>query len=218
MDLGVIRAGIVDYDSAWALQRELATRREPVLLLMEHPPVITLGRNADPSNVLDAGHVPVRRTDRGGDVTYHGPGMLMGYPLLDVRAMRVGPRTHVDRIERSLVAALEDAGVAARRREDCVGVWTDAGKIASIGVRISNGMTMHGFCLIVNSDLSPFSRIHPCGVPACAVTSVSERLGRRVEVAEMADRFVPRFLESYGFARAVPATADFTCGVKANWH
>lgn len=190
MDLDVRRPGRVDFDAAWALQRELAARTTPdrgFLLLLEHPPVITVGKNGRADNVLAAGDVPVRRIDRGGDVTVHGPGQLVGYPIVDVR--RLGVRRFVRAIERSIVALLSELGVEGKGRDDCVGVWTERGKIASIGVRVSRGVSTHGFALNVGSDLSLFARIHPCGVEGCAMTSVSGELGREVGVDEAASRF-----------------------------
>ena len=194
MDVEVRRLGLVEYRAAWDLQRELAKDVRPdrgILLLLEHPPVFTLGRNGKASNVLDAGGIPVVRVDRGGDVTYHGPGQLVGYPLLDVR--RIGVRRFVEGLEGSLVDCLAALGVAARRKPGCVGVWTAKGKIASIGVRVSRGISTHGFALNVSNDLAPFARIHPCGQPGCAVTSVSAELGRAVTPSEAADRFRLRF-------------------------
>lgn len=182
--------GLVDYDRAWELQRELAGKVTPergFLLLLEHPPVFTLGRNGDAGNVLDPHGVPVKRVDRGGDVTYHGPGQLVGYPLLDVR--RLGVRRYVRRLEESLLELLSGLGVAARRREGCVGLWAAGGKIASIGIRVARGVSMHGFALNVSNELAPFGWINPCGVPGGAVTSVSLELGRRVAAGEAADRF-----------------------------
>ena len=190
MEIDVRRLGLVDFDAAWALQRELAARVTPergFLLLLEHPPVFTLGKNGDAANVLDAGDVPVKRIDRGGDVTYHGPGQLVGYPILDVR--RLGVRRYVRSLEESLLDLLGALGVEARRKEGCVGLWTARGKIASIGVRISRGVSSHGFALNVSNDLAPFARINPCGMPGCPVTSVSLELGRPAAVGEAADRF-----------------------------
>ncbi len=184
------RLGLVDFDEAWALQRELASKATPgrgFLLLLEHPPVFTLGRNGDAANVLDAGGLPVKRIDRGGDVTYHGPGQLVGYVIRDVT--RLGVRGHVRSLEDSVLDLLAVLGVAARRKEACVGAWAAGGKIASIGVRVSRGVSLHGFALNVSCDLSPFGRIHPCGMPGCAVTSVSAELGRAVSVDEAAERF-----------------------------
>ncbi|HEX7897755.1 MAG TPA: lipoyl(octanoyl) transferase LipB [Planctomycetota bacterium] len=194
MDVEVRRLGLVEYGAAWDLQRALAKDVTPdrgFLLLLEHPPVFTLGRNGKASNVLDPGDIPVVRVDRGGDVTYHGPGQLVGYPILDVR--RLGVRRFVEGLEASVVDVLGVLGVTARRKRGCVGVWTAKGKIASIGVRVSRGVSTHGFALNVSNDLAPFGRIHPCGQPGCALTSVAAELGRAVAVAEAADRFRLRF-------------------------
>ena len=188
--------GSVPYRQAWQLQQEIHRRianreHNPTVLLLEHPPVFTLGKNGDAANVLDPGDIPVKRVDRGGDVTYHGPGQLVGYPLLDVRAL--GVRRYVRSLEDSLLGLLEGMGVAARRKEGCVGLWAERGKIASIGVRVARGVSMHGFALNVSNDLQPFTRINPCGMPGCAVTSVSLELGREAEVPEAAGRFRLRF-------------------------
>jgi len=184
------RLGLLPFDEAWALQRELAARVTPdhgYLLLLEHPPVFTLGRNAKESNVLDPQGIPVVRIDRGGDVTYHGPGQLVGYLLRDLH--KIGVKRHVRSIEDSILDLLDGLGVRARRKEGCVGVWAAGGKIASIGVRVSRGVSMHGFALNVTGDLGPFGYIHPCGIPRCAMTSVSVEAGRAVTVEEAAERF-----------------------------
>lgn len=184
------RLGLVPFEEAWALQRELAARVTPdhgYLLLLEHPPVYTLGRNAKESNVLDPRGIPVVRIDRGGDVTYHGPGQLVGYLLRDLQ--KIGVRRHVRSLEDSILGLLGLLGVEGRRKGDCVGVWAAGGKIASIGVRVSRGVSMHGFALNVGGDLEPFGRINPCGIPRCAVTSVSRERGRAATVEEAAERF-----------------------------
>ena len=194
MELDVRRLGRVEYGAAWELQRALAkdvTPERGFLLLLEHPPVFTLGRNGKMSNVLDPGDIPVVRVDRGGDVTYHGPGQLVGYPILDVR--RLGVKRFVEGLETSIVDCLAALGVEARRKRGCVGVWASKGKIASIGVRVSRGVSTHGFALNVNLDLAPFARIHPCGQPGCALTTAAAELGREVTVEEAAERFRLRF-------------------------
>jgi lipoyl(octanoyl) transferase len=188
--LRVLHLGLTPYEEAWGLQRRLWAEGGSWLILVEHPPVFTLGRNAKASNVIDAGGIPVVRIDRGGDVTYHGPGQLVGYPIVTLRERRIGVREHVERMERAIVAALGEAGVPARRRDGCVGVWANGGKIASIGVRVARGRTTHGFALNACCDLAPFGYVNPCGVPGCAVTSASAELGRRVEVGEVAGRMV----------------------------
>jgi lipoyl(octanoyl) transferase len=194
MDVEVRRPGLMEYGAAWDLQRALAREVTPergFLLLLEHPPVYTLGRNGDAANVLDPRGIPVVRVDRGGDVTYHGPGQLVGYPIVDVR--RIGVKRFVTGLEAAVVDVLASLGVPARRKEGCVGVWASRGKIASLGVRVSRGVSTHGFALNVSNDLEPFLRIHPCGQPGCAVTSASLELGRSVAVAEAADLFRLRF-------------------------
>lgn len=200
MKVEVRRLGIVEYGAARDLQCDLASRvsqERGFLLLLQHPPVFTLGRNADERNVLDAGGIPVVRTDRGGDVTYHGPGQLVGYPIVDVR--RMGVRRFVGALEDSVIDLLERYGVRAGRRVGCGGVWAPGGKIASLGLRIRQGVSQHGFSINVALDLSPFRRINPCGTSGCAVTSLERETGCPVSLDEVSDRFRLRFAE------AVPA-------------
>jgi len=200
----LINAGRVAFDDAWEWQRRLAADvragSDPVLLLLEHPPVFTLGRNADDSNLLNPGDIPVRRIDRGGDVTWHGPGQLVAYPILSLRERRLGVRGHVEALERAIVGVAADFGVSAAPREGCVGVWTARGKLASIGIRVAGGVTMHGAALNVDPDLATFARINPCGVKGGAVTSLAAEAGRRVTLGDAAERFIPRFAESFRFA------------------
>ncbi len=189
MNLETRRLGLVDVDEAWSLQRALAETVTPsrgYLLLLEHPPVFTLGRNANKRHVLDPGGIPVHRTDRGGEVTYHGPGQLVGYLVADLRKM--GVKRFVRFLEDSLIGLLGTLGVKAARQEGKVGVWAAGGKIASIGLRVRQGVSSHGFALNVCNDLEPFKRINPCGMEACPVTSVSKELGRHVGVEEAAGR------------------------------
>ncbi len=185
----ILRAGLLDFDRAWDLQRELAeaVRRNPslsYLVLLRHFPIYTLGKNGKAANVLEPRGVPIRRIDRGGDVTYHGPGQIVGYPILNLRAQRIGIRAYVERLEEVLVEALGCVGVRAFGKAGCVGVWTARGKIASIGVRVDRGVTMHGFALNVADDLEPFRAIHPCGMPGCVMTSVEGETGRTPEMEE----------------------------------
>ncbi len=187
--------GILPYTDALELQtrlwREVMTDPERShLILCEHPPVYTLGKNAGAehlpgwmgTNVFR--EIPVVRTDRGGEVTYHGPGQLMGYPIVSLSVRGWGVRGYVSRLERWLVAVLGRLGVEASAKPGCVGVWAAGGKIASIGVRVAQGVTRHGFALNVRGDLTPFSWIHPCGMKECAVTSAEREAKRRIEMAE----------------------------------
>lgn len=188
------RLGLVEFDRAWDLQRELAGRvqkdpRQAYLLLLRHPPVYTIGKNGNGENVRG---VPVRRIDRGGDVTYHGPGQVIGYPILSLREFRLGLRTYIERLEEVLIESLAIVKVPALRKSGFVGVWTSRGKIASIGVRVERGVTMHGFALNVADDLEPFRSIHPCGMPGCAMTSVEREIGRKPEMEPVLAASFPR--------------------------
>ena len=180
------RLGLVPYGEALALQAELVRRRRAgeipdQLLLLEHPHVITLGTGADPSHVLldDAERTLVGieqfETGRGGDVTYHGPGQLVGYPILDLKPDRCDLHRYVRDLEEVLIRALAELGVEARRENGLTGVWTDAGKIAAIGVRVSSGwITSHGFAFNIHNDLSFFDAIVPCGLRGRCVASLTQ--------------------------------------------
>ena len=186
--LEVIQAGRVPYDEALAWQRGLAQDRiagrlaHDVLLLLEHPPVITLGRSSHAENVLapDAEGVEVFEIERGGDVTYHGPGQLVGYPILDLTHHRRDLHWYLRTLEHALIDALGRLGIPAERNLGYTGVWTSAGKrkIASIGVHVKQWVTWHGFALNVTTDLSGFDRIVPCGIAGVEMTSIERERGR----------------------------------------
>ena len=144
---------------------------------VEHPPVYTLGMNADPSHLLDAAGIPVIRTDRGGQITYHGPGQLVCYVLLDVKRRRMSVRNLVETLESAVVDTVAQYGIEAYGRRDAPGVYVDAAKIAAIGLRIRRGGSYHGLALNVNMDLEPFRRIHPCGFADLAVTQLVDLCG-----------------------------------------
>jgi lipoyl(octanoyl) transferase len=196
MILNLIHLGRIDYASANALQKQLVEARHAgqignTLLLLEHPPVLTLGRNSDRSNVVASveylayREVEIHEINRGGDVTYHGPGQLVGYPILDLRSFslsesgkRLGAVDYVRQLEEVLIRACADFGIRTQRIAGRTGVWTIAGgsiaekKIAAIGVHISRGITSHGFALNVTTDLRDFDLIVPCGISDRAVTSL----------------------------------------------
>jgi lipoyl(octanoyl) transferase len=167
--------GRLGYAQAFELQRELVEKRKrgeiaDQLLIVEHPHVVTMGRNGHDENVLATPELLARagiefhRTDRGGDVTYHGPGQIVGYPIIDLREWKRDVVAYVRGIEQVLIDALADFGIAATRVEGATGVWTDKGKIAAIGVHISRWVTSHGFALNVETDLNYFRYIVPCGL------------------------------------------------------
>jgi lipoyl(octanoyl) transferase len=191
--LDVRRLGTVDYSSAWQLQRDLAEARiaggPDTLLLLEHPPVYTAGKRTEPhERPVDGG--PVIDTDRGGKITWHGPGQLVGYPIIGL-AQPLDVVKFVRRLEDSLIAVCASLGLPTGRVEGRSGVWVSgrdgrpARKIAAIGIRVARATTLHGFALNCDCDLDAFSAIVPCGISDAGVTSLSAELGRRVGVSEV---------------------------------
>jgi lipoyl(octanoyl) transferase len=172
----VIDLGLQPYEIVWQdMQRYTDARdadSEDQLWLVEHPPVFTLGKNGKPEHVLAAGDIPLVRSDRGGQVTYHGPGQLVVYVLLDIQRMQLGVRELVTRLERSVIELLADYGIAAESKRDAPGVYVDGAKIAALGLRVRKGRCFHGLALNVDMDLEPFSRIDPCGYPGLQVTQL----------------------------------------------
>lgn len=202
--LEVARCGRAPYDVALAWQEALVARRlaggADAFLLLEHPPVYTLGRGADDRFLGGAagGTVPVVRVGRGGQVTYHGPGQLVGYPILGLRDLRPDVRWYVRGLEQVLIDALDDVGIGASRREGFTGVWVESRKIGSIGVGIRRWVTSHGFALNVSPDLSGFAAITPCGIDGVRMTSVA-REGVAIDVDRMADIVLARFVAHFAY-------------------
>ncbi len=170
--------GLVDYQTTWQQMRDFTDTRGATtadeIWLLQHPPVYTQGKAGKPEHVLEPGDIPVVQSDRGGQVTYHGPGQLVGYLLIDIRRRKLDVRTLVDLIENSLIALLAEFGIEAAARPDAPGVYVDGAKIAALGLRIRKGCSFHGLSLNVDMDLEPFSRINPCGYPSLPVTQVSD--------------------------------------------
>ena len=199
----VQRPGLVDYQAAWDEQRRLveACRADgrARLLLLEHPPTYTLGpRGKEEHLLLDEAAfaslgAAVHRVDRGGDVTFHGPGQLVGYPVLDLRRWRQGPLWYVRSLEATLIEALATFGIAGQRVPKRPGVFAGDAKVAAIGVRVSRGITSHGFALNVDPDLRYFSYIVPCGLPDVRVTSMAELLGHAPAMNDVMDAVVDSF-------------------------
>jgi lipoyl(octanoyl) transferase len=188
--------GRVEYAPTWqAMQRftdERTATTPDELWLLEHPPVFTLGMAADPGHVLAAGEIPVVQTDRGGQVTYHGPGQLVAYPLLDIRRLGLPVRTLVMQLEQAVIDLVAGHGIQALGRRDAPGVYVDGAKLASVGLRVRRGASYHGLALNVDMDLTPFARINPCGMAGLAVTSLAQ-LGISLDVEIAGKEFARRF-------------------------
>ena len=179
----VIHAGTVPYEDALGWQRRIAEDRiagrlpHDVLLLLEHPPVVTLGRNAHAVNLLHPAGIEVVEVERGGDVTFHGPGQLVGYPILDLRAYKQDLHWYLRTLGQALIDALRILAIPAERNPGLTGVWTRGRKIASIGIHVKQWVTWHGFALNVTTDLTHFERIVPCGIQGVEMTSVERETG-----------------------------------------
>lgn len=191
--------GRADYVPTWrAMQRYTDSRDAATpdeLWCLEHPPVYTLGMNADPAHVLAAGEVPVVRIDRGGQVTYHGPGQLVVYPLVDLRRGGLGVRALVTALETALVGLAAEFGIEAVARRDAPGVYVGGRKLASIGLRIRRGASYHGLALNVAMDLGPFAGINPCGYAGLEVVDLA-RLGVQLTPEAAAQRLVPQLWQA----------------------
>ncbi len=181
--------GRVPYLSTWqAMQRftdERTSETPDEIWLLEHDAVFTLGMNADPAHVLAAGDIPVVKVDRGGQVTYHGPGQLVVYPLIDLRRAALGVRDIVTALEQSVILCVARYGIAATTRPKAPGVYVNEAKIASVGIRVRRGASYHGLALNVSMDLEPFRRINPCGYEGLAMTQLSA-LGGPTDMSRVA--------------------------------
>ena len=195
--------GREEYVPCWeAMQRFTNERTETTpdeIWFCEHPPVFTLGLNAAREHLLAPGNIPVVQIDRGGQVTYHGPGILMVYPLIDIRRANIGVRKLVTALEQSVVELVGEYGIDATAKPEAPGVYVDGAKLASVGLRIRRGASFHGMALNVDADLEPFSRINPCGFQGLEMTDLN-RVGIELSLEETADRLLPYFLEHLGLS------------------
>ncbi len=224
----VVRCGLVPYEEARAAQRRLEAARQEesipdVLLLLEHPPVYTRGRRSTAEELpmgvewYEMQGIEVRDTDRGGRVTYHGPGQLVAYPIVSLKPYGDDVHEYVRRLEQVAISSLAEHGVKVGTIEGLTGVWTEgeppgsaagaseARKIASIGLHVSRGVTTHGLAINVNNDLQPFEWVVPCGIDGCAVTSLSHELGGEQNLSAFADTVAQRYAEIYD---RVPSAAE----------
>ena len=209
--LDVVRDGLVPYQEALLRQRRLAEERiagtlpHDLLWLLEHPAVVTLGRTSHAEHVIRGDGVDIVEVERGGDVTYHGPGQLVGYPIFDLRGHRQDLHWYLRTLEQALIDALALLGIPAERNPGFTGVWTRGRKIASIGVHVKHWVTWHGFALNVTTDLTAFDRIVPCGIPGVVMTSVDREAGAGSGEGSLAEQV--RASVIHGFESAFGFTA-----------
>ncbi|MFQ5676060.1 MAG: lipoyl(octanoyl) transferase LipB [bacterium] len=205
----LLKAGHLDYQAAWDLQKELFQRRlagdiEDTLLLTEHPHTYTLGKSGHEENLvaeesaLKARDIEVFRIDRGGDITYHGPGQIVGYPILDLHEHYLDVHRFLRDLEEVIIQTLAEYEIKAGRVEGLTGVWVEGAKVAAIGVKVTRWITMHGFAFNVNTDLSYFGNIVPCGISDKPVTSLERLLGRRLDFEEVLNVVCEKFGEVFG--------------------
>lgn len=209
--LEVIDLGLQDYQTSWHAMTEFTNQRTPEtpdqLWLVQHPPVFTQGQAGKAEHLLFPGDIPVVQTDRGGQVTYHGPGQLVAYPLLDLRRLNIGVRELVTRIEQTIVATLAHYGIESAAKADAPGVYVNGDKIASLGLRVRRGCSFHGLALNVALDLAPFQRINPCGYQGLAMTQMKDLLPNPPALADVQTQLAAEFARKLGYE---------TCTMRAN--
>ncbi|MFO1430748.1 MAG: lipoyl(octanoyl) transferase LipB [Candidatus Competibacteraceae bacterium] len=208
--LQVRQLGRIDYATAFTAMQALTEARDATtpdeLWLLEHPPIFTLGLNGRPEHLLAPGAIPVIRVDRGGQVTYHGPGQLVAYVLLDLRRAQLGVRQLVTLLEQSVIELLAHYGIAAHAKPEAPGVYVGAAKIASLGLRVRRGCSYHGLSLNRAMDLEPFSRINPCGYPGLRVTQLYD-LGIFAGLEEVQASLMRILIRRLGYTTVTTATA-----------
>jgi lipoyl(octanoyl) transferase len=192
--------GLCDYQTAWQEMMAFTADRQPdtpdEIWLLEHPPVFTQGLAGKPEHVLHLGDIPLVHTDRGGQVTYHGPGQLVAYVLFDLRRLNIGIRRFVTTLETSVVELLAEYGIESRSRCDAHGVYVNEAKICSIGLRVKRACSYHGIALNVNMDLEPFTRINPCGFSNMTMTQISEFLPS-INMAEVGSKITDHMARNF---------------------
>jgi lipoyl(octanoyl) transferase len=209
-DLVVRELGLQVYEPVWRAMQDFTNTRDDStpdeIWFCEHESVFTLGLNTAPEHLLAPGDIPVIQIDRGGQVTYHGPGQLMIYPLLDLRRAGLGVRDLVTALEQSVVDLAAEYGIEAASRCDAPGVYVDGVKLASVGLRIRRGSSFHGMALNVDVDLEPFSRINPCGFEGLELTDLG-RLGADSNLPTVRDKLLPYFLRHLDFDQALSSAS-----------
>jgi len=202
MAISVRHLGEVDYDETWQKMRDFTDNRQKdtpdELWFLQHPAVYTLGKNGKPEHVLNSAEIPVINSDRGGQVTYHGPGQIVVYTLLDLGRLNIGVRALVTGLEQVIIELLNDYGIAANARREAPGVYVNDAKIAALGLRVRKGCSFHGLALNVAMDLEPFSRINPCGYEGLEVTQIKNFIGD-IKLESVTDDLQQRLIEQFSY-------------------
>ena len=200
----ILDLGLSDYHDTWKLQKKLQSKRilgeiEDHLLLVEHPPVFTLGKNASKQHIINNSEdVSIIQTDRGGNITFHGPGQLVGYPILDLNHYKRSITWYMRELEQLIIDVLGEYDIKASRKKGLTGTWVKDKKIAALGVRISRWVTMHGFSLNINPDLNFYKNIIPCGIKEYGVTSMAKIMGNEVpSMDEIKTKMTKRFTKNF---------------------
>jgi lipoyl(octanoyl) transferase len=202
--------GTIDYKEAWDLQRNIFDQRykneiDDILLLLEHPKTYTLGKSADRQNLVGneeyirKNNISVYDIDRGGDITYHGPGQIVGYPIFNLNNWKKDTHKYLRALEEILIQTCADYGLAAKRNTKYTGVWIEDRKIGAIGIKVSRWISMHGFAFNVNTDLSLYNGIIPCGINDKGVTSLKKELSRETDIQEVKSKILNHTLEIFGY-------------------
>jgi lipoyl(octanoyl) transferase len=209
----VRRLGLSDYEPVWRGMQAYTDRRDAgsgdELWLVQHPPVFTQGQAGKAEHVLAPGDIPVIQVDRGGQVTYHGPGQIVAYPLVDIRRKNIGVRDFVHRIEEAIIRTLAHYGVSGGRIEGAPGIYVNGDKIASLGLRVRRGCTFHGLAFNVDMDLEPFQRINPCGFAGLRVTQLAA-FGE-VAIEEVEDRLLDNLTQQLEYSEVMTADSQENC-------
>lgn len=211
MKLNVLNLGQCDYNEAFQIQLDILEKRQKkeiddTLIIVEHPAVITMGRNKGDSNLvvseeeLNSLGIQLVKSTRGGDITYHGQGQIVGYPIVDLRSLGMGVKEFVDHLEQVFIDLINDKyNMAAGRIDDHKGVWVEDNKITAIGLSVKHGVTMHGFAFNVNTNLSHFELIVPCGIETKGVVSIERLIGEKANFAELTNDVVEYFSKTYNY-------------------
>lgn len=210
--------GLCAYNETYAAMSAFTDKRDDEshdeIWFLEHPPVYTLGLSGKPQHIIDAGDIPVVKTDRGGQVTYHGPGQLMVYLLVDIKRKSIGVREFVNKLEQSVIALLSEYGIEGKRRENAPGVYVDHKKISALGIRVRRGCSYHGLSLNVDMDLTPYNGIHACGYKDLEMTQINT-FSTNYDLQQVAKDLLPCLIRQLDYSEIETTIVNEACSNQA---